>query len=933
MEDESILFDLDPYLREIFNMTSLEELAPSIARWLGEFLHADGAYLALYDEGRKRFVPAASVGHLNERVLDWGFNAHSASPAAAALRAGTLKSLKDIDAQLDYDPSPTNAAIFLPLLARKQPLGVLLLSFKQRQLIQPEALEVAQALAKQASFALAAMIAIERDHKRMRELESVRRASLSLTSRLDLQDVLEGILIHALDLVAADDAHIFLFDGQVLSFGSARWQGREGTEPFSSPREHGITYTVARQGERLVIPSVNEHPLYEDWPWGGAIVALPLKIGERVVGVMNVAFDEPHDFDEDELRALELIGDQAAVAIENARLYEQSEGERKRVELLYDLAQDLASTLDPEEILRLALTRLCEDLGGMSSEAFVLDPQSNKLSIRTSYRRDGQTVGQPGKQLDLELGHGFIGGAGSKRKTSVLEDVREETGWRPLEEVYPEVRSAICAPVISGGDLWGVITVFHGRVGGLRQDHVELLEAVAHQLSLALSNAKRYQQVERRLAELNAMRQVAQVVNRRLEMQPLLEEVVRQLGDVLGYPVVEIYLVEEEELILGAALGGLMDEASRHPLSAGIIGRSVRTSQVEYVPDVRQDSDYVAAWPKTKSEIAVPLRVEEVVIGVLNVESPVLHGLTEDDVRLLTLLADHIAIAVENAALYLRLQQHAEHLEKTIQERTAALAEALEQAQEADKIKTQFVSDVSHELRTPLSNILLYLELLSSGNKEKFETYLATLSRETDRLIGLIEDLLAISRLDTGTVSPELKPLHLNRLARSLVEDRKRLFKQQDLQVDMALQERLPPVAADESMLVQVVANLLTNAMHYTPAGGWVTVSTGAHKVDGVCWETLTVADTGLGIPKEEQKRIFERFFRGAASRRTTTPGTGLGLAICKEIIDRHEGRITLESQEGQGSAFTIWLPTQPSGETAVGSSDACEDQESPQSE
>jgi signal transduction histidine kinase len=727
-----------------------------------------------------------------------------------------------------------------------------------------------------------------------------------------LQEVLEDILTHALDLVAADDAHIFLFDGEVLSFGSARWLGGEATEPFSTPRENGITYTVARQGERLVIPSVNEHPLYVEWPWGGAIVGLPLKIGQRVVGVMNVAFDQPHEFDEDELRALELIGDQAAIAIENARLYEQSEAERNRVELLYNLAQDLASTLDPQEILRSALFRLSTDLGGLSSEAFILVPGSKRLRVRASYRQDGVTVDQLNAQLDLKLGKGFIGRSASERKVAVLEDVQRERDWRAMKKVFPEVRSAICAPVQSGTDLWGVITVFHGQTAGLRQDHAELLEAIAHQLSLALSNAVRYQQAERRLAELNAMQQVAQVVNRRLEMQPLLEEVVRQLGEVLGYPVVEIYLVDEDELVLGAALGGLMDESSRHPLSAGVVGRAVRTSQVEYVPDVAQDPDYVAAWPKTQSEIAVPLRVEEVIIGVLNVESPVRRGLTEDDVRLLTLLADHIAIAVENAALYERLQQHAEHLEKTIQERTAALEEALVQAQEADMLKTQFVSDVSHELRTPLSNILLYLELLSSGKREKFETYLETLSRETDRLIGLIEDLLAISRLDTGTVSPELKLVDLNHLARSLVEDRKRLFKERDLQVDMALQEKLPPVMGDESMLVQVVANLLTNAMHYTPSGGWVTLSTGAHNVDGKCWETLTVADTGLGIPKDEQKRIFERFFRGSASRLTTTPGTGLGLAICKEIMDRHQGKITLESQEGQGSAFTIWLPAQP---------------------
>jgi signal transduction histidine kinase len=276
---------------------------------------------------------------------------------------------------------------------------------------------------------------------------------------------------------------------------------------------------------------------------------------------------------------------------------------------------------------------------------------------------------------------------------------------------------------------------------------------------------------------------------------------------------------------------------------------------------------------------------------------------------LLSLLGDQVSVAIENAALYDRLRRHSTDLEQTVAERTARLAEALEQAKEADRLKTQFVADVSHELRTPLTNIRLYLELIGGANRERFEEYLKTLNRETERLVDLIEDLLAISRLDAGTHPPQPISLDLNELARGLVADRKRLFDDRKIEVIFRPDQHLPAVVADERMLAQVLANLMTNAMNYTLPGGRVSISTEVTSQNGAEWVTLQVADTGLGIPADEVDQVFERFFRGAASRQMGTPGTGLGLSICKEILDRHKGRISVQSHAGEGSTFTIWLP------------------------
>lgn len=172
-------------------------------------------------------------------------------------------------------------------------------------------------------------------NSRLSELQSIRRASLHLTMNLSLDDVLDAILESAMTLVDADDTHVFLYEHGVLSFGAALFHGQKQETPFMNPRPEGITYRVAKEGKKIVVDDVMTHPLFEDRRWEGSIISLPLKMGEHVLGVMNVALQRAHMFDENEIRALEMLGDQASIAIHNAQLYQQSQQEieeRKRAE-------------------------------------------------------------------------------------------------------------------------------------------------------------------------------------------------------------------------------------------------------------------------------------------------------------------------------------------------------------------------------------------------------------------------------------------------------------------------------------------------------------------------------------------------------------------------------------------------------------------------
>ena len=172
-------------------------------------------------------------------------------------------------------------------------------------------------------------------NKRANELDLIRKASLHLTMNLSLDAVLEAILESALELISADDTHIFLYEHGMLTFAAALFEGHQQKEPYMNPRENGVTYHVAREGVKRVVNDTTKDSLFEDRPWEGAIISLPLKIGQKVLGVMNVALKRPYQFTEGEIRVLEFLGDQAAIAIQNAKLYEQAQQEiadRKKAE-------------------------------------------------------------------------------------------------------------------------------------------------------------------------------------------------------------------------------------------------------------------------------------------------------------------------------------------------------------------------------------------------------------------------------------------------------------------------------------------------------------------------------------------------------------------------------------------------------------------------
>jgi two-component system sensor histidine kinase/response regulator len=354
----------------------------------------------------------------------------------------------------------------------------------------------------------------------------------------------------------------------------------------------------------------------------------------------------------------------------------------------------------------------------------------------------------------------------------------------------------------------------------------------------------------------------------------------------------------------------------------GFLGNVLTNEDVYFSNDVSLDENATPALrelaPSKWSAVCVPIRTETDVIGVFMVSAPLPREFTGEDARLLITLTEIAGNAIHRMRLNEILLQHAAELESRVTERTAEMRRALVKAQEAERVRTEFIANVNHELRTPLTNLVLYYQMLRTQPDTKVEERLDVIGRELQRLRSLIEDLLNLSRLDVGHTSFRFAMCDLNLIVKNLVNDRQALAKDRGLALRTNLQSDLPVLDADEPTLLQVISNLLTNAMNYTPQGGEVIIKTQYADTETGKFVGFCVEDSGPGINENDLPHLFERFYRGSAARNSGAPGTGLGLAIVKEVVERHHGTIEVNNGDsGHGAIFSVWLPVNQGQETS----------------
>jgi len=425
--------------------------------------------------------------------------------------------------------------------------------------------------------------------------------------------------------------------------------------------------------------------------------------------------------------------------------------------------------------------------------------------------------------------------------------------------------------------------------------------------------------VTARTQELSTTAEVAHAISASLDPDVVLRMAVELIHRSLGFHFAAVLIVEpgSDTLVLceaaGAAAPALKERGLELPVTTGsLVGAAAAARKASVVQDVASAANYLELpeLRMTRSEVAIPLLVGDAVIGILDVQSARPRAFPGDVVQILTTLANQIATGVHHAHLYEQVQRHAAELEERVAERTQELADANERLKELDQLKSKFVFDASHELKTPLTSIKGYGDLLVRGAvgtlSEDQREFLQIISGSTERLIALINDLLDISRIEAGRGTQPFQPVDLNAVVSQVVEAQQPQARAAGLALISQNGEHMPPVLGNHNQLVQVVTNLVANALHYTPAGE-VWMRTG---LDARCGQVcLEVQDTGMGIPEDELPRIFERFYRSARVRESGIQGTGLGLAIVREIVNLHGGEIEVDSIVGKGSTFRVRLP------------------------
>lgn len=446
---------------------------------------------------------------------------------------------------------------------------------------------------------------------------------------------------------------------------------------------------------------------------------------------------------------------------------------------------------------------------------------------------------------------------------------------------------------------------------------VRALDKLGHAYRASL---QRYTQRAEEMAMLNL---VAETINRTLDLQQVFDTSLREALKTVNWDMGAIYMWDERISSLNmVSYVGLSEDVVREEISyelgEGVTGKAAQTGEIIVVDDVAQHADVTQRkgidLPQT--QISIPLvTVPGQLLGVLNVANSEKKVPTQDELNLLKTVAHQIALAIDKAQLYTAASMRADELEGIVEARTEQLAQAidelshaLEKARETDKLKSLLLSTVSHELRTPLAtikgNTSMLVEHHQQIDPETLKEHLSDIEAETDKLTGLITDLLEMSRIESGMLHIQPQPFDLADTLRSAINAAQ--VRLGSHVVSMAASDGLVPCYGDARRVEQIVDNLLENAAKYSPEGSPIDVH-----VEGRGEElVVSVTDKGEGIAPEHLEYIFDRFYQVRRSRDAGRGGIGLGLAICRGLVEAHGGKIWVESTPGKGSTFFFSLPT-----------------------
>jgi signal transduction histidine kinase len=773
----------------------------------------------------------------------------------------------------------------LPLILSEELFGLVTVVLCGDRQISGQELQLLASLVNQAAVALETALIFEDTYEREIFYNALGSVSMAINYTLDLRHVLSLICSESVRIFNVDGAYIWQLEGDHFLGSAASGHGEAdfvGTTVATNETEIFVA-AIAQSGEPTFLNNIHHNQqLKLKLPERHTIQAalgVPLEQDGRVIGVLIlVDQSNPNRFTTKDLSRATIFAVQAANALQNAKLFAELRQlneeldarvaqrtrdlheESSRVKILLRITTELSASLDQDRVLTRALELVNEVVSASQGVIMLIDQESGELVFRAAfgYERPLSPKGVPSGMMQDE---GLAGWIIANRSPVIVHDTHEDPRWVE-RETSKEHRSALAVPLITSEEVIGVLMLFHTKPNTFTMQQLDLVEAAAIQVANAINNANLYLLIRDQAERLGTMLRLEQIET--AKNQAILESIAD--GVIVSDAQHKIILANMPAgSILDIPRDQLIDKSINELLGLYALADQ---SWVPAIEDWARNADRLQRW----SYLEERLSIEDKVINVR--VSPVL---------------------VSNQFFG-----------------TVSIFRDITKEVEVDRLKSEFVSTVSHELRTPMTSIKGYVDLLlmgaAGGMSQPQVRYLQVIKNNAERLHMLVNDLLNISRIETGKVALDLRPVDIADLIDQVVVGHVRgRIQHEDKQINVKtnLPDNLPLVNADHARVTQVLTNLLDNALNYTANGDKIEI---AARPEGntIC---ISVTDNGIGISEENQKKIFDRFFRAEDSSVQKVPGTGLGLAIVRSIVEMHGGQLYVQSKLGRGSTFSFNLP------------------------
>ncbi len=752
------------------------------------------------------------------------------------------------------------------------------------------------------------------------------------SSPTDVQPVFETITESAVQLSGALFGSVYRFDGELIhlvahhNYPSAALEFSQRTFPMAPSRQ---VFTGRAILERAVVhvPDVSqdqELTLVRDLAavvGFQSVLSVPLLREGSPIGAITVWRSAVGPFSDKHVALLQTFADQAVIAVENVRLFKELEARNRELkvaleqqtatgEVLHAINRAQTDAQPVFDIIAASALRLC---GAGYGQVALFDGELLHMAAFHNVNPEGIEALQRRFPAPADRGSA-MGRAIQTHAVVQIADVLEDPAYAFKSELATMgFRSLLVVPMLRQGEPIGAIAVGRSERGPFSDKQIELLRTFAEQAVIAIENERlfkelqaRTQDLTRSVEELRALGEVGQAVSSTLDVETVLTTIVSRAVHLSGTDGGSIYEYDEaaEEFTLRAT-HNLADDyveqrrGIRLRRGEGVTGRMALARGPVQVPDITASGAYdsrlreVLLRSGARAVLAVPLLREGHLIGGLVVNRNRPGEFPPDVVELLQTFAIQSALAIQNARLFREIADKSQQLEV------------------ASRHKSEFLANMSHELRTPLNAIIGFSEVLAEKmfgdvNAKQAE-YLQDILESGRHLLSLINDILDLSKIEAGHM--ELEPADFDlpsAIDNALILVRERATRR-GITLGSTIDERLGMVRGDERKVKQILLNLLSNALKFTPEGGRIDVRAGRH--DEVA--EVSVADTGIGIAPADQEAVFEEFRQvGAAERKAE--GTGLGLALTRKFVELHGGKILVQSEIGHGSTFTFTLPVRP---------------------